>query len=412
MTPAIGPNNISITTGPLGGTGTTVIDAIQTWAVADGEWSSLPDLDDLAGTSEAWASTPGRWGSIRTANIDGAGGDEVLALDGQGLQAWSYDTAAGAWSKLQPPTPLALGADPWLTNPEYYSTIQTGDVDGDGRDDVVARGPTGMRTWFYDRRGSTAPPGWQRYRPSGYPDFPATCPAGQTGTCGQAAAYAAFSRRGHGKDIRATWASVTQLPQNRRTSPGRRRICTTPRSCQESAGERRADELRDLHQPGHLVRVHDGRLDRRGQPAVRGGVLGRAGGGALPGPRHDPQERAAAQPTDLAAIYQELNLQAATQNASPDAVRRRALWSLITGIAGSVAGLVQPEVGAGLATASYIFSALPSSQDSTMDTFTSSYSQLSTQFATMVGDMLLAEEEQIQTVYQDQGLLTLLGQLR
>ena len=71
--------------------------------------------------------------------------------------------------QLQPSTPLALAGDPWLTHPEYYSTIQTGDVDGDGRDDVIARGPFGIRTWFYNRRGTG---GWERYLPDGYPAFP------------------------------------------------------------------------------------------------------------------------------------------------------------------------------------------------------------------------------------------------
>ena len=107
-------------------------------------------LTALAGAA---SSVPdGLWGSIRTGDIDDDGKDEVLALDGKALQAWSYDPVGNAWSQLQPSTPLALASDPWLSHPEYYSTIQTGDVDGDGRDDVIARGPSGIRTWFYDRR--------------------------------------------------------------------------------------------------------------------------------------------------------------------------------------------------------------------------------------------------------------------
>ena len=88
--------------------------------------------------------------------------------------------SAKSWRQLQPSTPLALAADPWLSHPEYYSTIQVGDVDGDGRDDVVARGPYGIRTWFYNRRGTG---GWERYLPRATPPSP---------TAGQQNAFAAL----------------------------------------------------------------------------------------------------------------------------------------------------------------------------------------------------------------------------
>ena len=385
---------------------------VRTPLLDSGANYSLATLSDLAG--EPSAIQPGEWGSIRTGNIDGVGGPEVLALDGQGLQAWSYNTAAEAWNKLQPPTPLALGADPWLTHPEYYSTIQTGDVDGDGRDDVVARGPTGIRTWFYNRPGSASPPGWQRYQPAGYPDFPAsTCPAGVTGPCGQAAAYAAFllGDKGKGKTVRPTWASVTQLPQTGdfdaalgeltligacqgqpiEAEPTTYASCTKPDTLPTYTtadwtavvNQLFAEQFWAVQAQAHFKDVDTIRTD------------------VLP-----------ANQTALSAIYQQLNLQAAAQNANPTQFGGASLWSLITGIAGSVAGLVQPELGAGLSTASFIFAALPSSQVSAMDTFSTTYSDLSTQFATMVGDMLQAEQEQVQSAYGDQGLLTLIGQMR
>ena len=140
-----------------------------------GQLGTLPTLTDLARRgASVW---PALWGTIRTGDIDGNAREEVLALDGSGLQAWSYEPASKAWHQLQPSTPLALTGD-WLTKPEYYSTIQAGDVDGDGRDDVVARGPFGIRTWFYDRRGTG---GWERYLPDGYPDFPGTATTGRKG---------------------------------------------------------------------------------------------------------------------------------------------------------------------------------------------------------------------------------------
>ena len=131
-----------------------------------GKWDRLPTLTALAGAASSVAG--GMWGSIRTGDINKDGKQEVLALDGTALQAWTYNPTEKSWNRLRPTTPLALASDPWLTHPEYYSTIQTGDVDGDGRDDVVARGSFGIRTWFYDRRATG---GWERYQADGYPAF-------------------------------------------------------------------------------------------------------------------------------------------------------------------------------------------------------------------------------------------------
>ena len=129
-------------------------------------WEGLPTLTALSGAASS--VQPGMWGSIRAADLNGDSNKEVLFLDGNGLQVWSYDPAGKTWNEWDPTTPLALASDPWLTHPEYYSTIQVGDVNGDGRDDVVARGPYGIRTWFYNRRGTG---GWERYLPGGYPAF-------------------------------------------------------------------------------------------------------------------------------------------------------------------------------------------------------------------------------------------------
>ena len=107
-------------------------------------------------------------------------------------------------SKLQPSTPLTLTGD-WLTKPEYYATIQTGDVDGDGRDDVVARGPFGIRTWFYDRRGTG---GWERYLPEGYPDFPGVAPTQEQPGTGQAAAYDKLNKLAEDTIPASTWRGV------------------------------------------------------------------------------------------------------------------------------------------------------------------------------------------------------------
>src|SRR5262249_35457828 len=117
-------------------------------------WTALPILPALGGAASS--VQPGQWGSIRTGDILGNGRDQVLALDTNGLEAWSYQPGPEMWVKV--PGSLGLTGD-WLTNPEYYSTIQVGDVNGDGHADVVARGPFGIRTWFYCSGGPSQVPG-------------------------------------------------------------------------------------------------------------------------------------------------------------------------------------------------------------------------------------------------------------
>ena len=193
--------------------GTAVIDAIRTYDSADRSWSSLATLGGLAGTAQALNSTPGRWASIRTGDIDGNGVDEVLALDGNALQAWSYGAGANAWRQLPASPPLTLTGH-WLTKPEYYATIRTGDVDGDGRDDVVARGQFGIRTWFYDRRGSG---GWERYLDNGYQAFPGTAMTGQQGAFNKLNDLALARRAITAGKIRAVW-TVETVPDDLATT--------------------------------------------------------------------------------------------------------------------------------------------------------------------------------------------------
>ena len=173
-----------------------------------GRWDVLPTLTALAGAASGVPA--GLWGSIRTGDIDGDGKREVLALDGKALQAWSYDPAAKAWRELQPSTPLALDADPWLSHPEYYSTIRVGDVDGDDNDDVTARGPFGIRTWFYNRPARAA--------------GSATCPR---------VIRRSRRRRGRRRSPRSTRSPSRSAPSPRARSAacGRSRRHRTPRRC-------------------------------------------------------------------------------------------------------------------------------------------------------------------------------------
>ena len=379
------------------------------------EWTALPTLTDLKSQADPLTdfTFPGIWASIRTADIDGDGDDEVLALDGAALQVWSYDPASTSWKRWQPSTPLSLAGPDWTLSAafKYFGTIRTGDVDGDGHDDVIARGPTGVRTWFYDRRGTG---GWERYLPEGLPAFP----GGGTPDTGQAAAYDALNAAAKDptnnvipqatKTVRDVWASEEpptpgDLIPNLQTglitignctgrltlNPPSYGSCTPP---QASSAFDAADwtavvnKLLAENYAAWEVVNHFATLTTMSQD------LFIAQGAVLP------------------AIGGDLKLQAAA--ASQPQFSMPQLWSIIFGIAGSLAGLAGPEAGAGLAVASYTLSAIPQSSDTAMSWFTTDYAGLADQFGEMVTEAQLSLKQQSQEVRQDSGLLSLVGQLR
>ena len=235
--------------------------------VLGGGFTALPTLTALGGAASS--VQPGEWGSIRTGDILGNNRDQVLALDSNGLEAYSYQPSSQTWSQL--PGSLGLTGD-WLTNPAYYSTIQVGDVDGDGHADVVARGPFGIRTWFYNRRGIR---GWARYLPGGYTEFPGTAPRrGSWGRVDPTLERARPETRGDhvGHDPRrvddtANRSDVptllTTLSASRRTSRGRWWVSAAMRR-----GARAAYLLRVYAASAacqRRQRVYRGRLDGGGQ---------------------------------------------------------------------------------------------------------------------------------------------------
>ncbi len=74
------------------------IDAIRLYPGARRAWSPLPTLGALAGSGFNEALYSGLWGSIRSGDVNGDGVDEILALSLQGLQAYSLQ--GGTWNAL------------------------------------------------------------------------------------------------------------------------------------------------------------------------------------------------------------------------------------------------------------------------------------------------------------------------
>jgi hypothetical protein len=367
------------------------------------QWMADPIRPDLGvykplATLTALAGAPGQlqlgeWGSIRTADINGDRAEEVLHLGPTGLRTWRYNSLTDVWS-LDPST-IGLAADPWLTHPEYYSTLQTGDVDGDGAHDVLVRGPYGIRTFFYDRRGTG---GWERYLPEGYPDFEG----------GQANAYAALNADFGVTSIRSRWTQATEPHaddllslQNSlgTTCTGkadgdfpRYASCTPPGTPANYTADDWTTVINQL-----LAEVYYAR-----QTTEWFGDIGKL-----------KDELFIQQNARLPAIDDDLALHvAAGSSASFDG---QAMWGGGIGIAASVVGLI-PEVGSELSAALWVtseaISMLPATSETASSTFTSTYAGLQAKYADMVSEAENGRKAQSQQARSDAGLAALVGQLR
>jgi hypothetical protein len=103
-----------------------------------------PELSDAAGWGE-----PRYWATIRLADVDGDGRDDVCARHSAGFSCWKSTGSGFGEPIVGPELSDAAG---W-GEPRYYATIRMADVDGDGRADVCARHSAGFSCWLSDGAG-------------------------------------------------------------------------------------------------------------------------------------------------------------------------------------------------------------------------------------------------------------------
>jgi hypothetical protein len=382
---------------------------LRVWKLAsDGSrWSRLPTLTDLGGSAFGKnPPAPGHWGSIRTGDIGPGTSTNVLALDGTGLQTWSYDATAGKWTKLTSTAPLSLAGTTWDTDPSYYSTIQVGDVTGSGHDAVIARGPFGIRTWFYDLHGNS---GWTSYLPqdtSSYPQF----------SGGQAAAFAALTSqaKSHGA-IPANASSVRDV-WTAENAPSDSELSALQQSILGFAG---CSGSTDGNPPYTACTPPAGTsgFSAADWTAVVNEVLAEIGLARDTGEFFAEldtlrQKTFIAQGAELDAIAGKLGLQAAAgteTKVSPDEI-----VATVLEIAGAIAGEIPVAgsvAGPALATAAALVGLLASDSPTLNSEFPARYADLKDKFATMITEIDKGLEVQSQEVRSNYNLLSLVSQL-
>lgn len=85
--------------------------------------------------------------TLRHADIDGDGQEELMLRDADSLDIWKYDKQSGKWYSYSynPELPDSAG---WYL-PQYRDTLRLGDIDGDGRAELIARYSSGVRVWKF-----------------------------------------------------------------------------------------------------------------------------------------------------------------------------------------------------------------------------------------------------------------------
>jgi GH25 family lysozyme M1 (1,4-beta-N-acetylmuramidase) len=123
-------------------------DGVSCWpGGADGGFGAEikgPTLSDASG----WGAIE-YYSTLRLADVDGDGQDDLCALAAKGLVCWASQ-GTGFGGEIAGP---AWSTKDGYSSAKYYGTLRMGDVDGDGRADACIRGPSGVECWLSDGKG-------------------------------------------------------------------------------------------------------------------------------------------------------------------------------------------------------------------------------------------------------------------
>jgi uncharacterized repeat protein (TIGR01451 family) len=377
------------------------VDGLDVWELnAQGAWQQLATLSAFS-DANGWNQAK-YWASIQYANLDGSasGQQEVIARGPNGVVAYKYDTTANQWVQLST-NQLGLTDDPWGSDSSYYSTFRLGDASGDGRQDtLIARGPYGIRTWFYGLPGQN---GWSTYAPSGYPAFTGAQQSAYT-SANQLPAVRALL--GPATTIRAFWTAA-----NAPSADSLAGLQSTLASAAGCSGEQTfaPPQYQSCTPPPGSTEFNDGDWK-----TVINELLSEAWAAQKVVDFYNEldyirQHVFVAEGASLPANADKLN-QAAAAN-TPTSFDVAGFSSATLGIAAS-ATFEFPEVSAALWVASEIASMIPSASPDLTNNFDGTYNQLQTVFASGIQQADKAWASQSLQVRSDLNLSSLVAQLR
>jgi hypothetical protein len=390
------------------------------------EWQGdqvFPVLTALGNSSNGFVPPPAEWSSIRTGDVSGDGKTDVVAVVNGQLRAWELDEGASdqlVWHELPAQSTVNLGST-WQNNASYYSTIQVGPVAGPGSPDaVIARGPFGIRTWFYCPGGDSPVPGcadlqgktgWTSWLPQdsgSYPQF----------TGGQAAAWTELNTRARHANligpaptstIRDAWTGPTAPTDGDLTNLENGLLvfagCTgetsanppTYSSCAVPAGSSgfSADDWTAVVNQA-LAEIYDAKQTIDFFAALQG----------------LNSDTFLSQSAELPALSDSVAALGQAAGGNTTTVSTQAVLSAGFGIAGALAGIEFPPIGAALAVASYLAGIVPSaSPELNTPPVLGTITKLQNDLASAVSNAPKVVESQSFEVRQNYGMLRLVAEM-
>ena len=128
---------------------------METWHfnASNNTWKKVASCSPAWGDAEGWGVKQ-YYGTIQTADIDGDHQAELLARAPCGMETWHFNASSNTWEKVASCSPAWGDAEGWGVE-QYYGTIQSADVDKDGQAELLARAPCGMETWHFNASSNT-----------------------------------------------------------------------------------------------------------------------------------------------------------------------------------------------------------------------------------------------------------------